>query len=151
VYGYHGDSKPERHRETHQLEKCACNLKGGFTDPFRKLRVQVLSRLLNGSKRWTAAYYGGAERPPMLCCAIQRWFGSAKLLRVASAPRFPNVKIAPAFSPQAKTLSPLINPQPQLVSLLLERSLHSFAGRDHVIQERTAAFKPHGRCYFGFW
>jgi hypothetical protein len=54
------------------------------------------------------AHYGGAERPPMLCCGnsaqVELWFSSAKLLRAASAPRFPNVKVAPAFSPQQPSL-----------------------------------------------
>jgi hypothetical protein len=41
--------------------------------------------------------------------------------------------------------------QPQLASFLLEKSPHSFSGRNHVVQERTAAFKPHGRCHFCLW
>src|ERR1700733_9961944 len=100
------------------------------------------------------AHYGGAERPPMLCfCNLVRvdfWFSSAKLLRAASAPRFPNVKGSSCFF-TTTTVSPLINPQPQLVSLLLETSLRDFSGRGHVVQERTAAFEPHGWCYFGLW
>src|SRR5271156_5318459 len=77
-------------------------------------------------------------------------FSSAKLLRAASAPRFPNVKGSSCFF-TTTTLSPLINPQPQLASLPPEGALHSFSGRNHVVKDRPAAFKPHGRCYFGLW
>src|SRR5271170_5552082 len=86
------------------------------------------------------------------CNSAQIDFGSVRLncFERLSAPRFPNVKDSSCLF-TTTTLSPLINPQPQLASLLLERSLHSFSGRDHVVQERTAAFEPHGRCYFGLW